>query len=175
MMNESLSLSEVHLCFAEYLHTTQLCSLVDTWSLPEIQAGTRKTSGNNLTVWSGNETSSHEVSQEHLQHDCIEIIFKKKNPKKNKLFIQEEPNGNKRTLIRGYPGHLIRSEEVKRGKISPSLTDNRAKQQNTLASCSLNRSAPRQSQAEEDVRNSLGASMGKGAKLALTSPSTEEK
>lgn len=152
-------------------HNSELCSLVGTWSLPEIQAGTRKTSGNNLTVWPGNETSSHKVSQQHLQHDCIEIII----IKKKKLFIQEEPNGNKRTLIRGYPGHLIRSEEVKRGKISPSLTDNRAKQQNTLASCSLNRSAPRQSQAEEDVRNSIGASMGKGAKLALTSPSTEEK
>lgn len=49
---------------------------------------------------------------------------------------------------------------MKRGKTSPSLT-NRAKQQNTLAGCSLNRSAPRQSQAEGDVRNSPWSQHGK--------------
>lgn len=47
-------------------------------------------------------------------------------------------------LLRGYPGYLIRSEKVKREKTSPSLTNNRAKQPNTLAGWFFQ---PRRSQA----------------------------
>lgn len=70
-------------------------------------------------------------------------------------------------------GGVRRSEERKNK--SGSDRQQRRKQLKTFAGCSVNRSAPGRSQAEGDERNSPGASMGKAAQLALTSPSAEEK